>query len=594
MPARSGLRLQLKGFAVLCCAVAALLVPTGAGAAPSPCDSQVNDTPAKLVPCVTETDLWNHMKAFQKIANQNPSPADFHPSRNSGEPGYRASVDYVANVMRKAGYDVTIQPYKFTYYAYTATPTFSEVSPSGHDYALTSEWNPGQSVGTTGNATVQPVGGIIIPPTDTPSSSSGCTMTDFSGFPAGRIALIQRGSCNFGVKLQNAEAAGASGVIVFNEGNPGRTGVFSGSLQDANDQPIIPTIPVAFTSYETGKHFYDAYQTGTPAVANESIQALVNPDADDWNVIAESKGGNPNNVLVVDAHLDAIYGAGMLDNASGSVTILDIAQKMKNVTPTNKARFFWFGGEELGLLGSQYYVNNLSSKQLNQIGFDLDADVTATPNYSIGILDPAGPDLFGRQSSETFPNRIYKPSQVSRDQFAAYFDSIGKNHTVFSPVGTDAYTFNKAGVPAGGLLTGQDCCKTQGEVDLFGGYTGNYEGNIPSTDGGCVDNPFLWCDNLSNNDPAVLTFMSKAFGNEVARMAADPKMGAVKDGSTATQPGALAAHSRHAAVKEGGEQRRRGGGVPARRRRYLPRLHSWDRASNGRPCGSRSCWRRFR
>ena len=70
-------------------------------------------------------------------------------------------------------------------------------------------------------------------------------------------------------------------------------------------------------------------------------------------MIAESKGGDPNHVVVVDAHLDAIYGAGMLDNASGSATILDIAQKMKNVNPPNKLRFIWFGGEELGLLGSQ-------------------------------------------------------------------------------------------------------------------------------------------------------------------------------------------------------------------------------------------------
>jgi hypothetical protein len=38
--------------------------------------------------------------------------------------------------------------------------------------------------------------------------------------------------------------------------------VFSGSLQDANDQPIIPTIPVAFTSFDTGKHFYDAAKGG--------------------------------------------------------------------------------------------------------------------------------------------------------------------------------------------------------------------------------------------------------------------------------------------------------------------------------------------
>ena len=95
---------------------------------------------------------------------------------------------------------------------------------------------------------------------------------------------------------------------------------------------------------------------------NLGIQAIVKPNADDYNVIAESKGGDKNHVVVVDAHLDAIYGAGMLDNASGSATILDIAQQMKNVNPLNKLRFIWFGGEELGLLGSTYYVNNLSAR----------------------------------------------------------------------------------------------------------------------------------------------------------------------------------------------------------------------------------------
>src|SRR5207247_5777342 len=118
---------------------------------------------------------------------------------------------------------------------------------------------------------------------------------------------------------------------------------------------------------DIGQHFYQAYHRGTPPVASLRIQAIVNPDADYWNVIAESKGGDKNHVVVVDAHLDAIYGAGMLDNGSGSVTILDIAQKMKNVNPLNKLRFIWFGGEELGLLGSSYYVNNLSSNDLSHI-----------------------------------------------------------------------------------------------------------------------------------------------------------------------------------------------------------------------------------
>ena len=91
----------------------------------------------------------------------------------------------------------------------------------------------------------------------------------------------------------------------------------------------------------------------------------------------------------------------MLDNASGSATILDIAQMMRKVNPLHKLRFIWFGGEELGLLGSIVYVNNLTRPTSGHIVYDLDADVTATPNYVIGVLDPAAVDLFGRTVSTT-------------------------------------------------------------------------------------------------------------------------------------------------------------------------------------------------
>jgi hypothetical protein len=481
------------------------------------------------------------MQAFQAIADANPGP-DGHASRNSGEPGYKASVDYVAKLMREAGYDVTIQTYKFPYFAYAGLPTFSEVSPTARDFTVAVDWNPGQSIGTATGADVQPAGGIVIPPTPSPSSASGCAASDFTGFVAGHVALIQRGGCNYGVKVQNAQTAGASGVVIFNEGNPGRTALISGSLVDARGNRIVPTIPVAFTSFATGNDLLNEYnqavQGGTALpVVNLQIKGVADPNADDYNVIADSKGGDPNHTVVVDAHLDAIYGAGMLDNASGSATILDIAQMMRKVNPRNKLRFIWFGGEELGLLGSAAYINSLSPSELSKIGYDLDADVTATPNYDVGVLDPAAVDFFTRTVSTTFPPQVYQPSTVARDQGIQYFSSIGLNHILFSPVGTDAFTFNQAGIPASGVLTGQDCCKPQSDVDLFGGSLGNFEGNVPSFDGGCVDNPFRWCDNLSNNDPNVMTFMSKGFANMVVQMAFDTTV--LGSGGKSAQKGGL-------------------------------------------------------
>lgn len=507
--------------------VAGVVVPATANAtsgAPADCTRQVNDTTGKLIPCIRTADLWHHMVNFQKIANTHPG-ADGHPSRNSGEPGYKASADYVAGVMKAAGYNVSIQKYTFPYFSFVGTPTLTQVSPTATNYVINADFLPAQAAGT-GSAALQPAGGIVIPPTATPSSASGCTAADFAGFTAGRIALIQRGTCTFGTKALNAQAAGASGVVIFNEGNPGRTGVFSGSLVQADGTPANVTVPVMFTTFALGSALLTQYQqataAGTPGpVLSLATKSIQNPAAPDYNVIAESKGGDPNHVVVVDAHLDAIYGAGMLDNASGSAAILDIAQMMKNVKPRNKLRFIWFGGEELGLLGSQFYVNNLTPAQLGQIGYDLDADVLATPNYVAGVLDPAGVQLFSRGPGTPMPPAIYAPSQVARDFGIGYLNSIGIKNELFSADGTDAFSFEQAGIPASGVLTGQDCCKNAGDVALFGGSLGNFEGTVPGTDGGCVDNPFRWCDNLANNDPAVLTFMSRTFATMVVKMAFD-------------------------------------------------------------------------
>ena len=487
---------------------------TASAANPTACAQRVNDTPQKLVDCVTRADLWAHMVRFQQIADANPG-ADGHPSRNSGEPGYKASADYVADVMRAAGYDVTLQEYTFHYFSFVGTPVLKEVSPIPTSFVLGTDFNPGPVAGTT-TARLQPARGIVVPPTPTPSSASGCQAGDFAGFVPGNIALIQRGTCTFSQKVANAQAAGATAAVIFNEGNPGRTGVFAGSLSGGE------RIPVIFTSYAVGSQLLGQTAGGTGPILTIDVKAIDDPNRPDWNVIADSRGGDPNNILVVDAHLDAIYGAGMLDNASGSAAILDIAQQLKNTNTRNKLRFIWFGGEELGLLGSDYYVNTLPADELAKIKYDLDADVLATPNYVAGVLDPKdGVDLFSRDPGTPMPPSIWAPSAIARDYGIDYLSSIGKNHILFSADGTDAFMFQLAGIPASGVLTGQDCCKLASDVALFGGHTGNFEGTVPGDDGGCVDNPFRWCDNLSNNDPEVLTWMSKTFANMVGHMAYD-------------------------------------------------------------------------
>jgi len=206
----------------------------------------------------------------------------------------------------------------------------------------------------------------------------------------------------------------------------------------------------------------------------------------------------------------------MLDNASGSTTILEIALKLAKTNTTNRLRYIWFGGEEIGILGSWYYVTHLTSDQKKQIVFDLDADVTATPNYDIYVADPATSCNSGQ-----FPPNVIPDSKFATQLWIDYFNSIGvvALSGPFGNCGTDSNSFALVGIPDTGILTMQDCCKGQLEVNKWGGYLGNYEGTIPGNDGGCCDQPGRWCDNLDNNDPLVLGAVSKATGYVTLQLA---------------------------------------------------------------------------
>lgn len=68
------------------------------------------------------------------------------------------------------------------------------------------------------------------------SPAEGCAA--LTGFTAGNIALVRRGSCEFGTKALNAEQAGASAVIVVN--NDGGNGTINMGAGASGGQVTIP------------------------------------------------------------------------------------------------------------------------------------------------------------------------------------------------------------------------------------------------------------------------------------------------------------------------------------------------------------------
>ena len=174
------------------------------------------DYSAQLQKAVTVQGMLRHERALANIAERNNN------TRASGTAGFNKSRDYVVGQLQAAGYDVTVQPFDFPYFEESSPSTLATDSKT-YTEGPGKDFNIMQYSGS-GDVTAPLVAvDLTLPPADEPSSTSGCEAADFAGFPAGAVALIQRGTCPFGDKVDNAVAAGASAVIIFNEGQEGRT-----------------------------------------------------------------------------------------------------------------------------------------------------------------------------------------------------------------------------------------------------------------------------------------------------------------------------------------------------------------------------------
>ncbi|BCJ58314.1 M28 family peptidase [Micromonospora endophytica] len=413
-----------------------------------------NNTVKKLTKAVTVEGVFKHLDKFQAIANAN------NGTRASGTPGYDASADYVAGLLKKAGYQVTRQQFDFAFYEEFGS-SFAQVAPNptsytaGVDYELMDYSGAGVA-----EALVVPVDLALTPPR---ASTSGCEASDFAGVDVtGKIALMQRGTCGFGVKAANAEAAGAAGAIIMNQGNgtpeanPDRYELFAGTLS----APVgIPTVSV---SYDTGAQF--AATSGlTLRIEADTTSEIRSTE----NVLAQSKHGRTDNVVVAGAHLDSDpAGPGYNDNGTGSAALLEVALQMAKVKSHNAVRFAWWGAEEAGLIGSQYYVDSLTEQQVADIALYLNFDMIGSPNYVFGVYDG---DDSAQEGSGPGPEGSAQIEQVFEKFFASRkLSSVPSDFTGRSDYGA----FIGVDIPAGGLFTGAEGLKTAEEVALFGGIEG--------------------------------------------------------------------------------------------------------------------------
>ena len=470
---------------------AAITFEAGAASAEPACGKRANNTLAKLTECVTLEGVRGHQAALQAIADDN------FGIRTSGTPGYDASVDYIVGTLEAAGYSPVVQPFTFAAFIVLSPPALDQVAPGSVSYSPNVDFRVmSQSDAGSVTAAVTAVD-IQLGPGNT--STSGCEAADFAGFPVGNIALIQRSACSFEEKAENAAAAGAAGVIIFNQGNsPDRTGLIIGTAGNTNESGI----PILEATYALGEEL-----VSTPGLVLQMEVDTFRGEATSYNVLAETKGGNPGNVVMVGAHLDSVNaGPGINDNGSGSAAILEVAVQMARVKPRNTVRFAWWGAEESGLVGSDHYLfETLSAEEIARIALYLNFDMIGSPNYvrmvydgdgsSFGLAGPAGSAQIEKffESFYTVRGLAFEATEIDfRSDYAAFFDS---------------------GIPFGGLFTGAEEIKTAAQAATYGGTAG--EQLDP-----CYHQA---CDTFANNSDAVLDLNSDAVAASVLQYAMDTR-----------------------------------------------------------------------
>ncbi len=187
-----------------------------------------------------------------------------------------------------------------------------------------------------------------------------------------------------------------------------------------------------------------------------TLQTFTSSGATGYNLIADWPGGDPNAVLMAGSHLDSVTsGAGINDNGSGSAAVLEtaLAVSRAGLQPTKHLRFGWWGAEELGLIGSKYYVNNLPAAEKAKISGYLNFDMIGSPNPGYFVYDD---DPTIEQTFKNYYAGLGIPTEIETE---------GDGRSDHAP-------FKSAGVPVGGLFSGADYTKTAAQAQKWGGTSG--------------------------------------------------------------------------------------------------------------------------
>jgi Zn-dependent M28 family amino/carboxypeptidase len=467
----------VRGTALAAVATAVLALAAPAAAQP---------TPRQISKAITVKGMHRHLEALQAIAVANGG------NRAVGTPGYAASRDYVVRRLRRSGYRPAVQPFVIDRFVEVAPAVLERIAP---DPALLESVTidlsgPGD---VTGPAVAVDVS--LDPPRE---STSGCEASDFAGFPAGSVAVIQRGTCLISEKIDNAASAGAVAVVVFNQGDTPEREAIS-PLFAGHPMPI----PAVSTAFATG-----AQLATRPATVRVATQTRVEK-VETWNVVAQTPDRG-RGVVTVGAHLDSVpEGPGINDDGTGVAFLLELADQAarQGLHGSRALRFGFWGAEEEGLYGSQAFVDSLTAQDRARTAAYLNFDMLGSPNGLRMIFDGDGAGD---------PEQAGPPGSVRIEHAFERWFAVRELATERTPLDgrSDYEAFAAAGIPVGGLFSGAEEIKTEAQWKTTGGIVGV----------GADPNYHTPRDRVSNIDATILRQLARAGAFVATRFALEPDL----------------------------------------------------------------------
>lgn len=423
---------------------AALAVGAVAGCAPP----QHSAAPAPdlgrvLASKVGVDGIYTHLHKFADIAAANRG------SRADATRGYDASVDYVANFLRGKGFDVQ-------------TPEYQRLAPGPTG-------NPVLDVGGRRLPVVQ--ASLLVPtaagglnaPTLHAVKAAGCAAADYGTLNMrGAIAVVDDTGCSVVDKQNAAVSRGAVAVLVVSV--PGPNGSPRGLFTPGYYEKLTTPVGVIGRDANTA-----LLRTGAPVRLTLDGKSVA---VTSRNVFAQTKTGDPHNVVVAGAHLDSAPGnAGINDAASGVSALLETAAALGGSPKiANAVRFSFWGSGAAGGEGSTKYVRALAAEPLNDIALYLDFGILGSPNAGFFTFDGGQ----SGQPSPGIPAQSVPPGSAGIERtLAGYLNLAGKRPAEMPlTLAGDYGPFLTAGVPIGGISTGTSQRKNTLQARLWGGQAG--------------------------------------------------------------------------------------------------------------------------